>query len=182
MFIGRQEELKTIKELLTKKRASMMVYGKRKVGKTTLLTHALKGAKYKTIYYECVKAPMKENIQNFTKRLVAEGVISVELGFNTWQDLFSFLNTFDETFNIVIDEYPYLKKFEHSETVDSIFQNIIDNHLSNIQLFLSGSHVGMMRDLLDEHNALYGRFDKVIKLKELTYVEVANFYSENDRL
>ena len=90
----------------------MMVYGKRKVGKTTLLTHALKDSKDKTVYYECVKAPLKENIQNFTKRLVEEGVISVELGFNSWQDVFSFLNTLDRKLNIVIDEYPYLKKFE----------------------------------------------------------------------
>lgn len=178
MFTGRQEELKIIEELLTKTHTSMMVYGKRKVGKTTLLMHALAISKDKTIYYECVKAPIKENIQNFTKRLVEEGVIPVELVFKTWQDLFSFLNTLDKTFNIVIDEYPYLKKFEHSQTVDSIFQNIIDNHLSNIRLFLSGSHVSMMRELLEENNALYGRFDKVIKLKELNYVEVANFYSK----
>lgn len=177
MFTGRQEELKIIEELLTKTHTSMMVYGKRKVGKTTLLMHALAISKDKTIYYECVKAPIKENIQNFTKRLVEEGVIPVELGFKTWQDLFSFLNTLDKTFNIVIDEYPYLKKFEHSQMVDSIFQNIIDNHLSNIRLFLSGSHVSMMRELLEENNALYGRFDKVIKLKELNYVEAANFYS-----
>lgn len=178
MFTGRQEELKIIEELLTKTHTSMMVYGKRKVGKTTLLMHALAISKDKTIYYECVKAPIKENIQNFTKRLVEEGVIPVELVFKTWQDLFSFLNTLDKTFNIVIDEYPYLKKFEHSQTVDSIFQNIIDNHLSNIRLFLSGSHVSMMRELLEENNALYGRFDKVIKLKELNYVEAANFYSK----
>ena len=178
MFTGRQEELKLIEELLQKESASMMVYGKRKVGKTTLLTHALENSTDKTIYYECVKAPLKENIHNFTKRLMDEGVISVELGFNSWQDVFSFLNTLDKTLNIIIDEYPYLKKFEPSETVDSIFQNVIDNHLSNIRLFLSGSHVGMMKDLLDENNALYGRFDKVIKLKELTYVEAANFYSE----
>ena len=100
MFTGRQEELKLIDELLQKGSASMMVYGKRKVGKTTLLTHALKNAKDKTVYYECVKAPLKENIQNFTKRLVEEGVISVEVGFNSWQDVCFFLNTLDRTLNI----------------------------------------------------------------------------------
>ena len=42
-----------------------------------------------------------------------------------------------------------------SATVDSIFQNIIDNRLVNIELILSGSHIGMMKDTLQEKNALY---------------------------
>ena len=84
------------------------------------------------------------------------------------------------TLNIIVDEYPYLKRFERSETIDSVFQNIIDNRLSNIRLFLSGSHVGMMKDLLDENNALYGRFDKVIQLKELNYAETAEFYKSKN--
>ena len=56
-----------------------------------------------------------------------------------------------------------------SETVDSAFQAIIDNHLANINLVVSGSHIGMMRDMLREGNALYGRFSTVIQLKELSY-------------
>ncbi len=176
MFTGRVEELRIIHEQLTKDSGCLMVYGKRKVGKTTLLTHALKNSKDKTVYYECVKAPLRDNLDNFVNMLFKEGVIPTMLSFTNLQDVFAYLNALGVTLNIIIDEYPYLKRFEQSETVDSIFQNIIDNHLSNIRLFLSGSHVGMMRDLLDENNALYGRFDKVIKLKELNYVEAAEFY------
>ena len=180
MFTGRVEELKIINEQLTKDSGSLMVYGKRKVGKTTLLTYALKSSKDKTIYYECVKAPLRDNIDNFVNVLFKEGIIPAMLVFATFQDVFSYLNTLNMPLNIIIDEYPYLKRFEQSETVDSVFQNIIDNHLSNIRLFLSGSHVGMMKDLLDENNALYGRFDKVIKLKELNYVEAADFYQSKN--
>ena len=68
--------------------------------------------------------------------------------------------------------------FSNSETVDSMFQKIIDNSLSNIRLFLSGSHIGMMKDLLEEKNALYGRFSLTIHLKELNYKEAASFYPE----
>ncbi|MGM9813342.1 MAG: hypothetical protein ACI32C_00300 [Candidatus Enteromonas sp.] len=50
----------------------------------------------------------------------------------------------------MIDEYPYLKEFEDGRMVDSLFQSLIDNDLRNIRLFVSGSHLGMMRDLLKE--------------------------------
>lgn len=71
---------------------------------------------------------------------------------------------------VVIDEYPYLKVMNEPTTVDSVFQSIIDNRLGNIELILSGSHIGMMKDLLQEKNALYGRFAVTIKLNELNYL------------
>ncbi len=73
---------------------------------------------------------------------------------------------------------PNLKQFNKGETVDSIFQTITDSNISNIRLFISGSHVGMMKDLLEEKNALYGRFSLNIKLKELNYKEAAVFYND----
>lgn len=100
------------------------------------------------------------------------------MGFASFQEVFQYLNTLEKTLNIIIDEYPYLKQFNKGETVDSIFQTIIDNNITNIRLFISGSHVGMMKDLLEEKNALYGRFSLNIKLKELNYRETAVFYSD----
>ncbi len=162
MFIGRENELKQIQSMLDKPSGSMMIYGKRKIGKTTLITHALKDSSDQTVYYECLKAPMQDNIAGLVSVLVRMKIFPVQMTFNSFIDLFAYLNTMPETFNIVIDEYPYLKQFAESETVDSVFQSIIDNNLTNIRLFISGSHVGMMKDLLEEGNALYGRFTTVI--------------------
>lgn len=184
MFIGRQQELKAIRGVLKKKSGSVLVYGKRKVGKTTLILQALRESSDKTVYYECLKAPIQENIEGFISALVGAQVIPVKMGFASFQDVFQYLNTLGETLNIVIDEYPYLKQFAKGETIDSVFQNIIDHRLGNIRLVLSGSHVGMMRDLLEEKNALYGRFSVVIRLRELNYREAASFYpkkSEYDK-
>ena len=176
MFIGRLEELDTLHRLLEMPSASAMIYGKRKVGKTTLINKALEASSDKKIYYECLKAPMQENIDGFVSMLVREKVIPVQLAFKSFADVFSYLNALDGTFNVVIDEYPYLKAFTKAETVDSIFQSIIDNNLKNIRLFLSGSHIGMMKDLLEEKNALYGRFTSTLCLKELDYITAAEFY------
>lgn len=178
MFIGRQEELKAIQAVLDKKSGSVLVYGKRKVGKTTLILEALKSSKDTTVYYECLKSSMQDNINGFVSVLVKTKVLPVQMGFASFQEVFQYLNTLDKTLNIIIDEYPYLKQFNKGETVDSIFQTIIDNNITNIKLFISGSHVGMMKDLLEEKNALYGRFLLNIKLKELNYRETAVFYND----
>lgn len=176
MFIGRLEELEMLHNILKKPSASVMIYGKRKVGKTTLINKALEASTDKKIYYECLKAPMQENIDGFVSMLVHENILPVKLAFTSFTDVFTYMNTIDATFNVVIDEYPYLKVFSKSETVDSIFQSIIDNNLKNIRLFISGSHIGMMKDLLEEKNALYGRFSNTLCLKELDYITAAEFY------
>ncbi len=178
MFVGRDEELKAIQSVLDKKSGSVLVYGKRKVGKTTLILEALKSSKDTTVYYECLKSSMQDNINGFVSVLVKTKVLPVQMGFASFQEVFQYLNTLDKTLNIIIDEYPYLKQFNKGETVDSIFQTIIDNNIGNIRLFISGSHVGMMKDLLEEKNALYGRFSLNIKLKELNYRETAVFYND----
>ncbi len=178
MFIAREKELAQIRDMLTKKHGSAMIYGKRKVGKTTLIMHALTDSPDKTVYYECLKSTMEDNIEGFVTVLVRTNILPVHLTFRSFTDIFAYLNTLGETFNIVVDEYPYLKVFTKPETVDSVFQSIIDNHLGNIRLFISGSHVGMMKDMLEEKNALYGRFDLTIQLKELKYTEAAAFYPE----
>lgn len=177
MFIGRQEELNLLSSMLKKKSASIMIYGKRKVGKTTLIKKCLESSTDKIIYYECLRSTMQDNIDGFVSVLLREKVIPSVLSFSSFLDVFNYLNSLDETFNIVIDEYPYLKTFTSFEAVDSIFQSIIDNYLSNIRLFISGSHIGMMKDLLEEKNALYGRFTTTICLKELDYLTASTFYS-----
>ena len=178
MFVARQRELKVIDEALTKRNASVLVYGKRKVGKTTLILQALKSSREVTVYYECLRAPLKENIAGLVSALVKAGVLPVQMAFESFQDLFAYINTLNGTFNIVIDEYPYLKKYEKSDYVDSVFQSVIDNHISNVRLFVSGSHISMMKALLNEGNALYGRFGSVIVLHELNYREAAAFYPQ----
>lgn len=51
MFVGRKKELAQIKSFLNEQYGCIMIYGKRKIGKTTLITHALKNTN-NTAYYE----------------------------------------------------------------------------------------------------------------------------------
>ena len=177
-FIGRQEEKDLVNGILDRENGAILIYGKRKVGKTTLIKEVLQSRQEKCLYYECLKNTMKENLDAFTRELVRSRILPVFLSFQSFIDLFTYLNTIPEKLTVVIDEYPYLKQLTQPEIVDSSFQNIIDNHLGNIHLILSGSHIGMMKDMVAENNALYGRFQTVIHLKELDYHIAASFYQE----
>lgn len=176
MFIGREKELTLLQQDYIGK--AVMVYGKRRVGKTILIQKALENCQHQTVYYECSKGAMQDNIDGLVRELARVKMLPVPLNFSTLQDVFIYLNALPKKIVVVIDEYPYLKKATDSATVDSIFQNIIDNRLSNIELVLSGSHIGIMKDLLQERNALYGRFAVTIKLNELNYLDAARFYPD----
>lgn len=177
MFTGREKESEALQAVLKKKSGSVLVYGKRKIGKTTLILRTLKDDPNKTVYYECLKAPLQENIDGFVTALADAHVLPVKMGFGSFGDVFRYIDSLGQTLNIVIDEYPYLKQFAKSETVDSVFQSIIDR-MVNIRLFIAGSHIGMMKGLLEEKNALYGRFSLVVRLGELDHKEAAAFYPD----
>lgn len=177
-FFGRSYEMEVLREILGRPSASVMIYGKRKVGKTTLLKYVLENDDAPFIYYECLKSALSDNVNGFVSELVRQKVLPVPLSFHSFVDVFAYLSSLGKTLNVAIDEYPYLKELTKAEIVDSQFQAIIDNHIENIRLFLSGSHIGMMKDMLAEKNALYGRFSLVLHLKELNYNEASEFYSD----
>lgn len=176
MFVGREEELTLLREEHIGK--AVMVYGKRRVGKTTLILKALEQCSYQTVYFECLKGTIQDNIDGFVQELVRVKILPVALAFSTLQDVFAYLNTLPQKMVVVVDEYTHLYAMNDSGVVDSVFQSIIDSRLSNIELILAGSHIGLMKGLLQERNPLYGRFAASIKLDELNYLDASKFYPD----
>lgn len=176
MFVGREEELALLREEHIGK--ALIIYGKRRVGKTTLILKALEQCPYQTVYFECLKGTMQENIDGLVRELVRVKVLPVPLAFNTLRDVFAYLNTMPQKMVVVVDEYTHLYTMNNFGVVDSVFQCIIDNRLSNIELILAGSHIGMMKELLQERNPLYGRFASSLKLDELNYLDTSKFYPD----
>lgn len=179
MFYGRKKELELLKKEFKKKASSILIYGKRKIGKTTLVKEACKDISDKiVIYYECIKDTLENNIKKIIELLKNINIISATTTLTnlTFSNLFDYLNELNKEIILIIDEYPYLKEFANSKTLDSIFQDLIDNHLKNINLVLLGSHMGIMLDLLEEKNALFGRFNLNLFITELDYYDAQNFY------
>ena len=176
LFVARTEELSKLSAAMKQTGCASLIYGKRRVGKTRLIKEALDRQDQSVIYYECIKGTMQENIDAFTRLLADLQILSFSSLFRSFSDVFAYLNTLPRSFVVVIDEYPYLSSLADAEIVDSVFQTVIDQKLSNIHLILSGSQVSVMKNLLQKGNALYGRFRLILHLRELDYQDAAMFY------
>ena len=179
MFVGREKEIERINRFISK-RGALIVYGLRRVGKTTLIKKALGDKKIKFVYFECQKANEKTNVDLFVD-LLKESISFTDASFPSFLALFKELNQRYKDYVFVIDEYSYMKEYYleskksksklEAQRIDSEFQNIIDDYLTNNNLILSGSSIYIMEKLMDHESPLYGRFVGSIVLKQFTYLE-----------
>ena len=85
MFIGRERELASLTQLYNSDKFEFVVlYGRRRVGKTALINHFIDGKK--AIYFMGVESNAKQNLENFSKSIIeyASG-IEAETSFASFQ-------------------------------------------------------------------------------------------------
>lgn len=175
MFYARDNELKSISEFLESDRSkAMLLYGKRRVGKTTLLKDALSSFPGRYIIFECSEGSAEANLRNLCQLVDRTWDVPVA-ECTSFEKLFSTLQRLGSEGVIAIDEYQWLKQEKAAAAIDSEFKRIIDN-LAGIKLILTGSYVSVMKELLDRENPVFGRFDLIINLKELDYLDSALFF------
>ncbi len=180
MFVGREKEINELQKVLTAdKKAAVLIYGKRRVGKSYLITEVLKTLSCKKIYYECLDGDYAENLQQFTVRIRRE-FENPYLSFSSFQDAFDYLSGTGEQTVVVLDEYSYLKGSRENRYVDSVFRSIIDSMGANIRLVLIGSFVSIMQELLERENPLFGRFSLVLHLRAFDYYVSSQFYPQKN--
>lgn len=176
MFIGRDNELSKIRDALSAPgKGAIMLYGKRRIGKSSLILEAVKNQECKVIYYECLRTSVVNNLRNVEKR-IQDTYANKFLHFDNFEDMFEFLGSTGEKVIIILDEYCYLKSVADREYIDSLFQTIVDQMSDNIKLILLGSFVGMMKELLEKENPLFGRFQLIMNIKAFDYLDAAGFY------
>ena len=186
-FFCRKENIKAISKFFNSdKDNAALIYGRRRVGKTELIKHCLKGTKTTSIYYECKETSEINNVISLSE-IIAETFDLPPLAFDTFEASLAFLykQARDKDLILVIDEYPYVRKVV--EGLDSIIQSLIDNNksTSKLKLILCGSYVETMKSLLSEENPLFGRFDLVMNLKAMDYYDSSLFYknfSDEDKV
>ena len=178
MFVGRQRELDALDRLYAKPSFQMLVlYGRRRVGKTTLLEHFAKGKP--SVFFTAKEQSSARNLQEFSQALfeyfdTAEGLAA----FDSWGAAFSFLakrvKGQSEKLVFVFDEFPYAAATDPS--LPSVLQVAIDRELksANVLLVLSGSNEGFMEsNVLGGKSPLYGRRTAQIKLEPFDYYDAA---------
>jgi AAA+ ATPase superfamily predicted ATPase len=177
MFRGRKNELKVVRDALDGN-GNILVYGPRRVGKTTLLKEVVGDFPGTCVWYECVKGSLEYNIELFAGAVATALGKSYLANIRDLFDLFQMIAEGGKRIVVVIDEYPYLKESREGGVVDSYFQRIIDGKYPGLSLVLCGSFISMMRELLQRDNPLFGRFDLVMQVKPFDYLDASLFYGE----
>ena len=176
MFFSRKAELKKLNSFLTDESTAALVYGRRRVGKTSLVAEASKSFCGKTISYLCTTESYEVNLEDF----VAEYCLAfndTNRTFSSFPEFFRFLASLNEETLIILDEYNNLKDSYGGSQTDSMMQKIIDNLAdSKVKIILLGSEVTVMKELLDRGNPLFDRFDTVIHLEPFDYFESSLFF------
>ena len=179
MFVGREKELKALKDELSdwKKKTAVLVYGKRRVGKSTLIKEATKSFDGIIINHLCVNSTFEGNLELIYKS-VSEGLGLPNMKFDSLFGMMEYLKTLDRRILLIIDEYPYLKQTKKKNEVDSYMQAIVDRLPENVKIILCGSYITTMKELLTEDNPLFGRFSLIQHIHDFDYYEASSFYPE----
>ncbi|WP_408070154.1 ATP-binding protein [Butyrivibrio sp. JL13D10] len=186
-FLGRKKEIERIKnEITADEMRTVLIYGRRRVGKSALAKRVIEESDSKCIYYECKQVTEESNVASICD-VLSEMLDMPKLGYTSFEELMDYIFRLskDDKITFVIDEYPYLR--ECVKGLDSILQSLIDKYKdsTNLTLIILGSYVDVMKSLLEKSNPLYGRVDLTIDLKQMDYYESALFYpnlSDEDKV
>ncbi len=181
LFVGRKKELEFLDSLYNSKKFEMLiVHGRRRVGKSYLLSHFASLHAENSVFFAADKSSEKNNVRNFCSSLDAVLHCGDYLkSFQTWNDVYSFFDKYESNKRLVliIDEFTYL--FSSDSAFDTRLQNAIDNifRKKNIFLILCGSEVSVIEDIIDNSSKpLYGRKTAEIKLLPFDFKEASEFY------
>ena len=183
-FKGRVSELDILQRKFDCDDFQMVVlYGRRRIGKTELINEFMRRQKCKCISFTAVEQSEKELLSIMTETVLdslePEMIGMVE--FPGFEKLFEFIGNKakDERIIFFIDEYPYLAK--QCPYIQSVLQKITGSVWKESKLYfvLCGSLVAFMKDeVLAESAPLHGRATLELKLKPFNYLDTAEFVPE----
>lgn len=179
MFIGREKELKALREELSSwnRRTAVLIYGKRRTGKSTLIREASKSFDGVVIDHMCISSTWEGNL-SLLYRSVSEALSLPDIRFDSIFSMMTYLGTLDRRMLLVIDEYPYLKQSGRKDEVDSYMQAVIERLPQNVKIILCGSYIAVMKELLAESDPLFGRFSLILHIRDFDYYDASRFYPE----
>ena len=184
-FIDRYEEQEFLNDEYKKDTSSLVVlYGRRRIGKTALITEF--GKDKEILYFLASEESERENLNAF-KNLVAEftnNELLKHASIDSWDLIFKTLinSNIEKKKLIIIDEFQYLGKTNTAFT--SIFQRIWDTILKekNAMVILCGSLISMMEaQTLSYSSPLYGRRTGQIKLQQIKFQHYHEFFNDKNR-
>jgi len=184
-FVDRELEMETLQNEYERDGSALVVlYGRRRVGKTTLISEFIKDKK--ALFFLASEEAEAQN-RNAFKEKVAEFIDSDLLrsaDIKIWDVLFKTImdTPFDSKPVIVLDEFQYLGKA--NPAFPSIFQRIWEEILKDksVMVILCGSLISMMESqTLAYGSPLYGRRTAQIRLKQIPFGYYHEFFPNKSR-
>ena len=175
MFVGRERELKKLNDMYKSEQFEFAVlYGRRRVGKTTLIREFMKDKQ--GVYYMSVEGAKKENLNGLSRALLTQGSLQKSTAeFHDYEALLNYVDSIALSGHrviLAIDEYPYLAA--SYTAISSMLQSHIDCCWkdSRIFLILCGSSMSFMEEqVLGYKSPLYGRRTAQFKIHPFTFFE-----------
>lgn len=187
MFIGREEELVKLNKMYQSGKLEVaVIYGRRRVGKTTLINEFCKNKK--TIFFAALENGAEQNLKLLSNAIgYADTGSSSNAVYKSFSDAFEKIKEMasSERLIFVIDEFPYLAQAENS--ISSLLQNYLDHQFKNTKLFLilCGSSLSFMENqVLGYQSPLYGRCTAQFKIMPFDYFDTSKWfpkYSPEDK-
>jgi hypothetical protein len=187
-FVGRGRELEVLDNMWHSTKATLLIlYGRRRVGKTRLLTHWLHKHSDEGLYWVAEPSSALTQLRSFSQALMAfidpEAEVPPDFSFSSWELAFRQLarHAQERRVTVFIDEVTYL--IDVSPDFVGTLQKVWDRWLSdsNLMLALSGSQMGLMqKHLLNYEAPLHGRATAQIRLEPLPYGTTKEFFPDYD--
>lgn len=179
VFVGRERELCKLERMYNSGNFEcVIIYGRRRVGKTTLINEFCKNKK--NIFYVGIESNATANLEGFSRAIFSYMMPETTAYpvFQSFEEAFQYLSTMinDERLILVIDEYPYIAAAD--KAISSLLQKYIDHNYKDTKLFiiLCGSSMSFMEyQVLGYQSPLYGRRTGQLKILPFTYYETAKF-------
>ncbi len=173
-FVDRTSETMRLKTALARKTPSFIVlYGRRRLGKSTLLIKRV--LTDNDVYFLADKSEQHHQRSLLAKIIAHRFADFDKATYPDWESILRALNhRTTERFTLCLDEFPYL--VEQSHELPSILQKLIDEKQLRYNIIVCGSSQNMMYDLFFDATApLYGRADEIIRLTplRLRYIQEA---------
>ena len=183
-FFNRQRELALLDELHARPAGQMMVlYGRRRVGKTALITHWLATRGHPGLFWTADRTSAGAQLRAFSRAIQAYldpgQSIPGDFTYGDWEIALNEVArlTQEQRLVVVLDEFTYL--IEAQPALASVLQRLWDHRLkpANLLLVLTGSHAGMIqREVLAHRSPLFGRATASLHLQPLSFGALSAFF------
>ena len=181
MFL-RDVELEALERCYKRETADLVViYGRRRLGKTTLILKFLEGKR--GVYLYTPRGKLEDILDSYIKALIEQLDLSFVGRLERFEEFLDivFRISKEEKIAIVIDEFQRLQEADSSAV--SILQDYWDRKFryTKIKLILVGSLIGMVERLALSGDApLFGRPTLRLKIEPLPYFRIRNFWRKLD--